>query len=99
MSDDSLVAIRTVSVTRVGPSGILHTQDRAAAEEPLDVRLHGRSFAIIMRTPGNERMFVLVPGRHPARETRLVELLAGQGIEVFRADEAFSGAHVEASSK
>ncbi len=48
-------------------------------------------------TAGNERMFVLVPGRHPARETRLVELLAGQGIEVTRADEAFSGAHVEST--
>ncbi len=48
-------------------------------------------------TPGNERMFVLAPGRHPARETRLVEMLAAQGIEVTRADEAFSGAHAEST--
>ncbi len=47
------------------------------------------------QTLGNERMFVLVPGRHPDREKRLVEMLAAQGIEVFRADEAFSGAHAE----
>jgi len=48
-------------------------------------------------TPGNDRMFVLVPGRHLARENRLVELLAGQGIEVFRADTKFTGAHVEST--
>jgi FdhD protein len=30
-------------------------QDLAAVEEPLEVRLHGRSFAVIMRTPGDDR--------------------------------------------
>jgi len=55
MSEDSLAPIRTVDVTRVGPAGAVRTRDRAAAEEPLDVRLHGRSFAIIMRTPGRDR--------------------------------------------
>jgi FdhD protein len=55
MSDDSLAPVRTVDVTRVGPGGTVRTSDRAAAEEPLDVRLHGRSFAIIMRTPGHDR--------------------------------------------
>ena len=30
-------------------------QDFAAVEEPLEVRLHGRSFAVIMRTPGDDR--------------------------------------------
>jgi FdhD protein len=29
--------------------------DRAATEEPLEVRLHGRPFAVIMRTPGADR--------------------------------------------
>jgi len=48
-------------------------------------------------TPGNGRMFVLVPGRNPDREERLVASLAGQGIEVFRADAAFSGQKVETS--
>lgn len=28
--------------------------DRAAAEEPLEIRIHDRSFAIIMRTPGHD---------------------------------------------
>jgi len=61
MSDDDvrlpqgLTATREVAVTRVGPSGSIRTLDRAAAEEPLDVRLHGRSFAVIMRTPGEDR--------------------------------------------
>ena len=35
--------------------GITRARDVAAAEEPLDVRLHGRSFAVIMRTPGEDR--------------------------------------------
>jgi FdhD protein len=29
--------------------------DRAAAEEPLEIRLHGRPFAVLMRTPGADR--------------------------------------------
>jgi FdhD protein len=29
--------------------------DLAAVEEPLEVRLHGRPFAVIMRTPGDDR--------------------------------------------
>jgi FdhD protein len=32
--------------------------DMAAAEEPLDVRLHDQSFAVIMRTPGEDRALV-----------------------------------------
>ena len=50
-----LAPTRVVSVTRVGPAGVTRTDDVAAAEEPLDVRLHGRSFAVIMRTPGEDR--------------------------------------------
>ena len=29
--------------------------DRAVTEEPLEIRLHGRPFAVVMRTPGNDR--------------------------------------------
>lgn len=50
-----LLPARLVPVIRVGPGGASSTMDSAAAEEPLDVRLHGRSFAVIMRTPGDER--------------------------------------------
>ena len=47
--------MRDVAVTRVTSAGVSRTRDVAAAEEPLDVRLHGRSFAVIMRTPGEDR--------------------------------------------
>ena len=50
-----LSPIREVVVTRVGADGVTRTRDVAAAEEPLDVRLHGKSFAVIMRTPGQDR--------------------------------------------
>ncbi|HYT66582.1 MAG TPA: formate dehydrogenase accessory sulfurtransferase FdhD [Vicinamibacterales bacterium] len=53
MSD--LAPTRAVSVTRVGPDGARETKDLAATEEPLDIRLHGKSFAVIMRTPGQDR--------------------------------------------
>jgi FdhD protein len=32
-----------------------HATDRAATEEPLEIRLHGQPFAVIMRTPGADR--------------------------------------------
>lgn len=51
----SLTPTRTVPVTRVAADAVTHTSDVAAAEEPLDIRLHGRSFAVIMRTPGEDR--------------------------------------------
>src|SRR5512145_108791 len=50
-----LTPTRDVAVTRVGAGGVTRTRDVAAAEEPLDVRLHGKSFAVIMRTPGQDR--------------------------------------------
>jgi len=34
---------------------VTRTTDVAAAEEPLDIRLHGKSFAVIMRTPGDDK--------------------------------------------
>jgi FdhD protein len=46
---------RTVRVVRVGRGGRLEADDVVAAEEPLEVRLHGRPFAVIMRTPGMDR--------------------------------------------
>jgi FdhD protein len=50
-----LTPTRSVPVTRVAADAVTHTRDVAAAEEPLDIRLHGRSFAVIMRTPGEDR--------------------------------------------
>ncbi|MQA31027.1 MAG: formate dehydrogenase accessory sulfurtransferase FdhD [Luteitalea sp.] len=43
---------RGVAVTRVRGGVRATGVDRAATEEPLEVRLHGRPFAVIMRTPG-----------------------------------------------
>jgi FdhD protein len=48
-------ALQTVGVVRVNGHDTEATTDRAAAEEPLEVRLHGRPFAVIMRTPGADR--------------------------------------------
>ena len=47
--------MRKVTVTRVGRAAQAGREDVAAAEEPLDVRLQGQSFAIVMRTPGDDR--------------------------------------------
>jgi hypothetical protein len=51
----TLTPARLVPVTRVNETGMSQTRDAVAAEEPLDVRVHGRSFAVIMRTPGEDR--------------------------------------------
>src|SRR4051794_970347 len=51
----SLTPVRRVPVIRTGPHGQAPDQDAAAAEEPLDVRLHGKSYAVVMRTPGDDR--------------------------------------------
>lgn len=45
--------IRDVTITRRGQSA--PEQDRVAVEEPMEVRVNGASFAVIMRTPGADR--------------------------------------------
>ncbi len=52
---EGLTPTRAVTVTRVSAAGTNRAGDLVAAEEPLDIRLHGRSFAVIMRTPGADR--------------------------------------------
>ena len=46
---------RTVTVVRVTAAGAVEQHDETAAEEPLEIRLHDRPFAVIMRTPGADR--------------------------------------------
>ena len=46
---------RQVRVVRVTAAGAEERADVAATEEPLEVRLHDRPFAVIMRTPGADR--------------------------------------------
>jgi FdhD protein len=48
-------AMRSVEIVRVRGAVRAAELDRAATEEPLEVRLHGRPFAVIMRTPGADR--------------------------------------------
>lgn len=48
-----LPGIREVEVTRRGRS--VPERDRVAVEEPMEVRVNGASFAVIMRTPGADR--------------------------------------------
>ena len=48
-------AFQDVEVTRVRDGVGASGTDRAAIEEPLEIRLHDRSFAVIMRTPGADR--------------------------------------------
>jgi hypothetical protein len=57
--------------------------------------LESRQRALSKDTPGSERTFVLLPGRHPSRERELVEHLMAQGLEVWRAQEGFRAQHVE----
>src|SRR5919206_2932882 len=53
MSDEG---VRRFPVTRVGKDGGgPEAEDSVAVEEPLEIRLHGRSFAVIMRTPGADK--------------------------------------------
>src|SRR3954468_9177932 len=48
-------ALRAVEVVRVRGGARAAESDRAATEEPLEIRLHGEPFAVIMRTPGADR--------------------------------------------
>jgi FdhD protein len=48
-------ALKDIEVVRVRSGRRAAEADRAAVEEPLEVRLHGRPFAVIMRTPGADR--------------------------------------------
>src|SRR5436189_6039926 len=52
---DSFSPFRRVQVIRFGRRAGRPAEDLAATEEPLEIRLHGRPFAVIMRTPGADR--------------------------------------------
>jgi FdhD protein len=48
-------AVQSVDVVRVGDADWTESRDLAAAEEPLEIRLGGQPFVVIMRTPGADR--------------------------------------------
>src|SRR5439155_25751040 len=47
--------LRSFDIIRVRGDARSAATDRAATEEPLEIRLHRRPFAVIMRTPGADR--------------------------------------------
>jgi len=47
--------VRSFEVVRVKGERRSADVDRAATEEPLEIRLHSRPFAVVMRTPGADR--------------------------------------------
>ena len=67
---------------------------RANREAILRDYLAGRRRNVAADAPGNERVFVFVPGRNPSRERRFLEVLLGQGVEVRRATVEFTGERV-----
>lgn len=60
-NDDRVLSLMTanlvhpVRVHRVTGDEVANASDVAATEEPMEVRLHGEPFAVIMRTPGADR--------------------------------------------
>ncbi len=48
-------ALRPVQITRFSAGAAEDAPDVAAVEEPLEIRLNGRQFVVIMRTPGADR--------------------------------------------
>jgi FdhD protein len=47
--------LRSFEIVRVRGADRAAATDRAATEEPLEIRLHRRPFAVVMRTPGADR--------------------------------------------
>ena len=48
-------SVRMTDVVRVGRGGSGAQGDLVAVEEPLEIRLHGSTFIVTMRTPGADR--------------------------------------------
>ena len=47
--------VRAYTSAHVGPDSIGSREERVAVEEPMEVRVNGAPFAVIMRTPGADR--------------------------------------------
>jgi FdhD protein len=82
-------ATRRASVHRL-PGGAVE-DDRLAVEEPLEIRVNGRSIAVTMRTPGHDEElalgFCLTEGLHPAAARPPDDLVANVvEVDAPRAD-------------
>ena len=51
----STVTMQRLSLSAEGATGRARMADSVAAEEPLEIRVEGRSIAVVMRTPGHDR--------------------------------------------
>ena len=49
------VTVSSIDVVRVRDGRQIADRDSLAVEEPVEIRLHGQSFAVIMRTPGADK--------------------------------------------
>lgn len=82
--------VRTVDVWRYPEQG--RTTDAVAVEAPLEVRLNGQPFSVIMRTPGTDRElaigFLLTEGLLQSRDdvARVDVLEAEQAVDVIFTD-------------
>lgn len=47
-------AVRTVPLRRLGHGAAVGSDDQVAVEEPLEIRVNGAPFAVVMRTPGQD---------------------------------------------
>ena len=55
MAHDALSPRREIRLQRVSDAGTSESADLVAVEEPLEIRLHDKPFAVIMRTPGGDK--------------------------------------------
>jgi FdhD protein len=91
-------AVREIDIVRVDGSRTERVQDGVAVEAPLEVRLGGEPFSVIMRTPGDDRHLVLgfllsegvITRVHDV--LRMVEEPAAQALDVVLRPEAVSRA-------
>jgi FdhD protein len=84
-------ALRSKPIARLMPAGRAEpAEDFVAVEEPLEIRVAGRSVAVVMRTPGHDRElaagFLASEGliRSPADVLDLVYCGAGSNVEAAR---------------
>ena len=56
MSDDTTLSVKVQRITL--PSSVKAVDDLTAREEPLEIRVEGRSVAVVMRTPGHDEELV-----------------------------------------